>query len=71
MKLDEIISDAGMQALEAWKSAVREKHPDVETKLKFIGRVEKGVNTISAEVPGRDRSYGVFDIETEKGTVLD
>jgi hypothetical protein len=53
-----------------WKKAVLAKYPAVASKLKFKGRVEGGKDTISAEVPGEDRSYGVWDQDTDKGIVL-
>ena len=43
-----------------WEDAVKDEHPEVADKLLFRPRIEKGVATISAEVPGRDRSYGVW-----------
>jgi hypothetical protein len=71
MKLFELnMSDEGNNALEKWKADVKEAYPNIAAKLRFKGRVEQGVNTISAEIPGSDRSYGVFDVKTETGVVL-
>lgn len=56
---------------EEWMDAVKKAHPEVASKLKFKGRVEQGKDTISAEVSGEDRSYGVFDNDTGKGVVLE
>lgn len=62
-KISESIKD-----FDEWKVAVLKKYP---TKaLKFKGRVESGKDTISAEVPGEDRSYGVWDQDKEEGEVL-
>lgn len=56
---------------EEWMDAVKKAHPDVAPQLKFKGRVESGKSTISAELPGEDRSYGVFDNDSGKGIVLE
>lgn len=56
---------------EEWVDAVKKAHPEVAAKLKFKGRVEGGKDTISAEVSGQDRSYGVFDNDAGKGIVLE
>lgn len=53
-----------------WQEAVRMQHRDVASRIKFKGRVEKGLDTISAEIPGEDRSYGVWDQGKEEGVVL-
>ena len=55
-------------AYEKWESDVKKTHPT--KSLKFKGRIEKGVNTVSAEETGKDRSYGVWDHETNKGHVF-
>ena len=60
-------NDSGFQALDAWKQQVLQAHPDHAGKIKFLGRD----NQVSAEVPGMDRSFGVFDLDTEQGQVLD
>jgi hypothetical protein len=52
---------------EEWKEAVKAAHPDVAARLKFKGRLEHGLSTVSAEIPGLDRSFGVFTIEGEWG----
>lgn len=51
-----------------WEQNVRDTHPT--KKLKFKGRIENGMDTISAEEPGVDRSYGVWDNKQNKGTVF-
>jgi hypothetical protein len=53
-----------------WKAAVKASHPTKAAKMKFNGRMEGGKTTISAEVPGEDRCYGVWDAKDESGTVL-
>lgn len=45
-------------AYEKWVKQVGDKHGT--DKIKFKGRIEKGLHTTSAEIPGKDRSYGVF-----------
>ena len=55
---------------DAWKQAVLTSYPQQAKKIKFKGRMEGGKDTISAEVPGEDRSYGVWDQDEEKGVVL-
>lgn len=55
---------------DAWKAAVLKKYPAEASKMKFKGRVESGKDTISAEIPGQDRSYGVWDQDAESGEVL-
>lgn len=53
-----------------WMDAVKKAYPEKASKIKFKGRVEGEKNTISAEVSGEDRSYGVFDMDKEEGIVL-
>ena len=57
-----------------WKNAVKATYPELANKLKFNGRIEGGAGkkyqTISAEVPGEDRSYGVWDPKQDEGSVL-
>jgi hypothetical protein len=53
-----------------WKAAVLHSYPAQAKKIKFKGRMEGDKDTISAEVPGEDRSYGVWDQDKEKGVVL-
>lgn len=62
--------------LDAWKAAVKKAHPDHASKLQFKGRIEKDQNgkqknLISAEVPGIDRCFGVFDPDKLTGDVLE
>jgi hypothetical protein len=56
---------------DTWKKAVMAHHPQVSSKLRWHGRVEGGKSTISAEVPGQDRSYGVWDSDKNVGVVLE
>ena len=53
-----------------WKQAVLNSYPTKAKQIKFKGRMEGNKDTISAEVPGEDRSYGVWDQDEEKGVVL-
>lgn len=58
-----------------WKKAVRASYPEIAHKIKFVGRVEnagKGtkLQTVSAEVKGVDRSYGVWYPQKDEGAVL-
>ena len=52
-----------------WESDVRAKHPTKQ--LKFKGRVEQGLHTTSAEESGKDRSYGMWDHDENKGHVFE
>lgn len=56
--------------LEQWQAQVKKAYPEHASKLKFKSRLEKGKDLISAEVPGLDRCFGVFDMETLKGEVI-
>ena len=51
-----------------WEDEVKKTHPT--KKLKFKGRIESGVDTISAEEPNVDRSYVVWDNKKNTGTVF-
>ena len=53
-----------------WESAVKKAYPDEAAQIKFKGHIEQGKDTISAEIPGKDRSYGVWDSDKDEGTVL-
>jgi hypothetical protein len=55
---------------EEWEAAVKKAYPDEASKIQFKGRIEQGKDTISAEIPGKDRSYGVWDSDKDEGTVL-
>lgn len=55
---------------EQWQNAVKNAHPEHAAHLKFKGRIEGGKDTISAEIPGHDRSFGVWDHDEGKGYVL-
>lgn len=53
-----------------WKAAVLKAYPEKAKKMRFNGRVEDNQTTVSAEIPGEDRSYGVFYARKNKGYVL-
>lgn len=53
-----------------WKKAVLNSYPAQAKKIIFRGRMEGKKTTISAEIPGQDRSYGVWDQDDEEGVVL-
>jgi hypothetical protein len=53
----------------SWMDSVKSKH--VGKNLKFKNRIEAGNHTTSAEVPGEDRSYGVWDHANRKGHVFE
>lgn len=59
-------SDDSMDAVEAWKQEVLRTYPNLSGKIKFKGRGTQ----INAEIPGLDRSFGVFDLGTGDGEVL-
>ena len=72
MKLFEMdMDDAETKVMLAWQEDVKKAYPKIANKLKFMARSERGVHTISAEIPGQDRSYGVFNADTGKGVVLE
>lgn len=54
-----------------WKKAVMAHYPQVASKIRWHGRVEGRKSTISAEVPGQDRSYGVWDSDKNVGVILE
>jgi hypothetical protein len=56
------------EGISAWMNDVKKAHPG--KMLSFRHRIEKGVHTTSAEVPGEDRSYGVWDHKDGEGRVL-
>lgn len=53
-----------------WKQAVLNSYPAQAKRIKFKGRMEGSKMTISAEIPGEDRSYGVWDEDKGNGVVL-
>jgi len=55
---------------EDWQAAVKKAYPEYAAKMKFKGRVEQGQDTISAEVPGLDRCFGVWSQDMEEGEVV-
>jgi hypothetical protein len=75
MKLCELIDDDHAYTdYEEWQEAVKKAYPQHASKMQFKGRVEHGVDTISAEVRGIQRCFGVWDNEANnqdgEGTVL-
>lgn len=54
-----------------WKKAVLNSYPMQAKKIKFKGKMEGEKTTISAEIPGEDRSYGVWDLDKSKGEILE
>lgn len=56
--------------LEKWKTAVKNAYPEKASKMRFKAKIEAGHSTISAEIPGEDRSYGVWDVKEKTGIVL-
>lgn len=65
---DKLVSESDAE-YQQWEDSVRAKHP--LKKLQFKGRIEKGLNTTSAEESGKDRSYGVWDHDENKGHVFE
>lgn len=61
-------TDPDMEKLEIWKHAVHTKYPTLKDKIRFVSK-DQGKH-VSAEIPGQDRSYGVFDMDTLTGHVL-
>lgn len=55
-----------IQSVDDWKAAVLQAYPQYADKIKFKGR---GLQ-INAEIPGLDRSFGVYDLGSESGEVL-
>lgn len=64
------IAEEAYTDFDDWKQAVLNSYPTKAKQIKFKGRMEGGKDTISAEVPGEDRCYGVWNQEKEKGVVL-
>lgn len=60
-----------MNNIDDWKVEVKKKYPSLASKLKFKlkGKATEP-QTISAEIEGQDRCYGIFDLKTNKGEVL-
>jgi hypothetical protein len=66
---DVIFEDVDTAHYEKWMTDVKKKHGD--KKLSFRSRVERGVHTTSAEVPGKDRSYAVYDHDKGTGHIFE
>lgn len=54
--------------IDSWKQEVHKNYPEHSGKMRFVSK-ENGKH-ISAEVPGMDRSFGLYDIEKNQGHVL-
>lgn len=65
----EAASDDYDKAEQKWRDDVTAKHG--AKGVKFFGRIEKGVHTISAEIPGKDKSVGVWNPEKAVGHVFE
>lgn len=52
-----------------WKNQVESKYPEHAGNLRFVTKPDAR-NKISAEVKGKDRTCGVFDMDSLKGEVL-
>lgn len=71
MRVSELLFEGSEEdKLEAWKDKVKKAYPEHATKMKFKGRQEGGKDMVCAEVPGMDRCFGVFDMDTLKGQIL-
>lgn len=57
------------QEFDTWRSAVLDAHPKHADNIKFVSKPD-APHHVSAEVPGTDRSFGVFDRKQGKGEVL-
>lgn len=68
MKFSQFINESKRYSdFDEWKAAVKKFNPQFADKMKFKGRVEQGHDTISAEVPGMDRSFGVWTGDEDGG----
>jgi hypothetical protein len=56
--------------IEDWKQAVKNSYPQQARRISFLSRMEGSKMTVSAEIKGEDRCYGVWDQESDKGVVL-
>lgn len=59
-------NEVRMDTIEAWRDAVLSAYPKIADRIKFKGMDSQ----IVAMVPGLDRAFGVFDLESESGEVL-
>ena len=66
--LKNISEEATADDVENWKKSVLDAHPDHAEKIKFKSRDQ--AKHINAEIPGMDRSFGVYDMESQTGHVL-
>lgn len=68
MKLLQIFENG--DKLEDWKQKVRDEYPELATKIKFKSAPKGEDFTIDAVIPGEERIYGMFDMNTEEGMVF-
>jgi hypothetical protein len=68
MHAAESVDDDYDAKYDKWADSVHAAHPD--KKLRMYGRIEKGTHTISAEVPGEKRAYGIWDPDRSQGHVF-
>ena len=70
--LSELLSineaDSFEAAIVKWKAALKKKYPAEAAQFKY--KSVDGGKRLSAEIPGKDRCYGVLDLETGKADVL-
>lgn len=55
-------------SVDFWKAQVKKHYPKEADKLRFVSK-DNGKN-ISAEIPGKDRSYGIYVISKNRGEIL-
>jgi hypothetical protein len=53
-----------------WKQAVKNSYPQQAKRISFLSKMQGNKMTVSAEIKGEDRCYGVWDQEDDKGVVL-
>jgi hypothetical protein len=56
--------------IEDWKQAVKNSYPQQAKRITFMSKMQGKKMTVSAEIKGEDRCYGVWDQEDDKGVVL-
>jgi hypothetical protein len=55
-------------SVDFWKAQVKKHYPEEAAKLRFVSK-DNGKH-ISAEIPGKDRSYGIYVISKNRGEIL-
>lgn len=58
--------DKPTQQFANWKSQVYRAYPEYADRMRFVHKGDQ----VSAEVPGLDRSFGLFDLRTHEAAVL-